>query len=288
MKQVLKYILILPVIAVLFSACEQIVDLQVPESDPLLVVEAAISNDSVPFRVKLSLSQPYFNQDERTYVDDAQVIISGSNGTIDTLYHQDTGTYSTKTVRWCVVGETYTLSIRYKGKTYTSSEKCKFQEPIDFLMSFYLPDQNGFIEPGYYVFEKAGESEAVGDYYFWKIYRNDSLINEFGYLLDEDEFRETSFFNLNIDPDDPLKDMDKNILPRPFPFKFDPNDHVRVEQYNISQGYYDFLNELQTQVSRSGAPFDPPPVNPNFNISNGAIGYFSVSNVSRDTLTIVE
>lgn len=269
-----------------FMSCEKIIELEVPSSDPILIIESSISNDTTFWTVKLSNSQPYFEQNDKVFIADAFVTISDNMGNVDTLIHQDTGLYATKIVKYCEIGRTYTLKVVHEGKEYLASEKCRPQVSISFLMSFELPDRNGFIEPGFYVFEKAGENETKGDYYLWKIYKNDTLLDDFGYVLDTDEFRETSFFNINIDPDDPLKDMDKNILPRPFPFKFDVGDTAVVEQYNISKAYYSFLVELQSQLSRSGTPFDPPPVNPRTNIQGGAFGFFSVTNLSRASVVV--
>lgn len=270
------------------GSCETPIDLVVPNSEPILIIESVITNDTVRWGVRLTLSQQYFDNDNYYVVPDAEVTIADDMGNTDTLHYELGGHYFTYDNKACEVGHRYTLKVVHDGKTYTASEVCKFQEPIDFLMTFELPDGNGFIEPGFYVFEKAGESEAKNDYYLWKIYRNDTFEELFGYLLDTDEFRETSFFNLNIDPDDPLKDRDKNILPRPFPINFDVGDTVRIEQYNISQGYFDFLAELESQLDRSGTPFDAPPVNPRSNIEGGGFGYFSVLNLSKATIVVSE
>lgn len=280
------YFLLIPLLGL--SACEEVINLEVPNSESLPVIESIISSDTAQWKVRLTQSQNYFDQNQVAYIDDALVTITDNDGKVETLLYSDTGMYVSQGAKFCQVGKTYTLTVKHNGKTYTAAEKCKFQEPISFLMSFELPERNGFIEPGFYVFEKAKESEAPGDYYLWKVYKNDSLQKLFGYLLDTDEFRETSFFNINIDPDDPLKDMDKNILPRPFPIDFEVGDSVRIEQYNISKGYYFFLLELQNQVSRSGTPFDPPPVNPRSNIQGGALGYFSVANLSKATIVVEE
>jgi len=279
-------IVLISVVIFGLGSCETPIDLVVPNSEPILIIESVITNDMEQWDVHLSMSQQYFDKSGLNIVSDALVTISDDRGQTDTLHHRVGGIYTTDSAKACEVRHRYTLKVVHNGKTYTASEVCKFQEPIDFLMSFELPEGNGFIEPGFYVFEKAGESEAIGDYYLWKIYRNDTFEELFGYLLDTDEFRETSFFNLNIDPDDPLKDRDKNILPRPFPINFDVGDTVRIEQYNISQGYFDFLAELESQLDRSGTPFDPPPVNPRSNIEGGGFGYFSVLNLSKATIVV--
>ena len=68
----------------------------------------------------------------------------------------------------------------------------------------------------------------------------------------------------------------------------EPTDTVRVEQYAINQKYYEFLVDLNAQQSRSGSPFDSPPANLNNNISNGALGYFSVVNMEEARIIVEE
>lgn len=265
-------------LAFFFASCETVVELDLPESEPLLVVESQITNVSRPFEVQLSLSQPFNDQTPFDPISSAVVVITSTDGTVYQLEHQSSGLYATKTRVQAVVGESYTLSVNYMGKEYTAMEKCRPQIKIDTLLAFFLPDQNGFIEPGFYAFIGSGEWEEPGDYYEWKVYKNDTLLDDFGPLVDSDEFREASFFNLNIDPEDPLANFPE-VQPRPFPFTFEVGDTVRVVQYNISQQYYDFLLEVNAQLSRSGTPFDPPPANPRTNITGAeALGFFSVAN----------
>jgi hypothetical protein len=274
----MKRIVWIIALAMGFASCETVVELDLPESDPLLVVESQITNRSRPFEVQLSLTQPFNDQSPFDPVASAEVTITSTDGTVYELEHQGKGLFATQTHVQAMVGESYTLNIKYGGKEYTATERCKPQIQIDTLLAFFLPDQNGFIEPGFYAFIGSGEWEEPGDFYEWKIYKNDTLLDDFGPLVDSDEFREASFFNLNIDPNDPLANFPE-VQPRPFPFTFEEGDTVRVVQYNISQEYYDFLLEITAQLSRAGTPFDPPPANPRTNITGAeALGFFSVAN----------
>ena len=272
-----------------FSACEQIVELDIDSAEPQLVINSQISNLDTTWEVQLSMSQGYFNQSDITLIEDALITISDNGGLVDTLDHLGDGLFSSVQNRSCEIGKLYTLTVNYKGETYTASETCFYQDTIDFIESYYLPESNGFIQEGYYVFQKSGEYEPEGDYYMWQIVKNDTnLRDEIGYQLDTDEFRETGYFNINIDPNDPLKYIDRGVFPRPFPYRFELGDEVEVYQLRISKGYFDFINAFSTQQSRSGTPFDPPPANPPFNIEGGALGYFSVVNVSSANLTVTE
>ncbi len=271
------------------GACEKVVQLDVPEADPIVVVESQISNETEKWLVNLTLTQPYFDQSGIVFVDDAIVTIEDNNNSIDTLVYDADGNYLSKVEKACVIGDVYTLKIEHGSKTYTSTEKCFYQDTIDLVESYYLPERNGFIPVGYYVFEKANEYEPDGDFYLWNIYQNGNILTDsIGYLIDSDEFRETGFFNISIDPDDPLKDIDRGVFPRPFPWNFEKGDSVTVEQMRISEDYYNFISEFSTQQQRSGTPFDPPPFNPTSNISGGAYGFFRVVNVSSKSVIVTE
>lgn len=274
---------------VALSACEKVVELDVENEDPVLIINSQISNVFEKWKVHLSLTQGYFNQSDITHVFDAEVVITDNHGVSDTLVYEADGLYVAQTPKACKVGDSYTLSVRYKNDYYTATETCYYQDTIQLLQSFYLPERNGFIPEGYYVFEKADENEPEGDFYMWRVYKNDTnLIDEIGYQIDDDEFREQGYFNLNIDPDDPLKDLDKGIQPRPFPYSFEKGDRVRVEQLRINEGYYDFISGFATQQQRAGTPFDPPPSNPRSNITGGGYGYFSVVNITAKEVLVTD
>ena len=263
------------------SACERLIQIDTPEELENISIESWVSTEDRPWEIRITRSQAYYQQDSAKGELDALVIISDDAGLSDTLQAIGAGRYRSKVSRPAVPGRTYQLSVRLDGQEYTASDYCRFQYPIDTLAAYYLKENNGFIQKGWYVFEQAQEWEAPGDYYEWFIYRNDTLIQDFGIITDEDQFRDNSYFNLNIDRNDPLKGIDQGILPRPFPLRFEPGDSVEVIQTCINRGYYDFLQEVQRQLSNTGGPFSSPPANPNSNISNGAYGYFSVVNTVR-------
>ena len=288
MKNTLKIIVAIVTLATL-SACEKVVQLDLPNADAIVVIESQISNQTEKWVVNLALTQAYFDQSGIAFVDDAQVYIEDNNGTVDTLVYDADGNYISKVEKTCVIGDVYTLRVVHGSKTYTATEKCFYQDTIDLVQSYYLPERNGFIPVGYYVFEKAGEYEPDGDFYLWNIYQNGNILTDsIGYLIDSDEFRETGFFNISIDPNDPLKDIDRGVFPRPFPWSFEKGDSVTVEQLRISEDYYNFISEFSTQQQRSGTPFDPPPFNPTSNISGNAYGFFRVVNISAKSVLVTE
>jgi len=235
------------------SACERIVDLEIPSGDPKIVVEGQITSQSEPWEIRLTMSQTYFDQSDLNYVSSAEVRITGTDGAEVQLVHTDSGYYKS-----------------------SASEQAPLAFPIDTIASYYLPDNNGFIEKGYYVFIQGKEREEEGDFYLFNAYRNDTLKDDFGSNLDNDEFGSVSFLNENFDINNIVSELSKGKTPRPFPFTVEPGDTVRIEQYAITEQYFYYIFDIEAQLGRSGTPFDPPPANPNNNISNGGLGYFSV------------
>jgi len=284
-KQIILYVSLL---LVALTGCEKIVDLEIPSVDSKLVIEGQITNIEEPWVVRLALSQEYFNQDSIEPVSNALVTISGTDGLFAKLSHSHAGIFTSSTAMQCVPGEIYTLKILYNGEEYIASEILANGFPIDLIESYYLPENNGFIEAGYYVFIQGKENEYDGDSYLWNFWRNDTIQDQFGIVAENDAFGQVTFLNPNIDPDDPLKGIENDSLPRPFPFKLELNDTVIVDQYNLSPRYFQYLFDLQAQLGRSGSPFDPPPANPNNNISNGGLGYFSVAHFTSASIIIEE
>jgi len=282
----MKKIIVLFIGVLGIVACERIVDLEIPSGEPKVVVEGQITSALEPWSIRLTSSKPYFDQGELTFITDAAVLITGTDGSNVTLNYTDSGYYESLSPQQCVPGETYTLTIDYDGEKYTASEEAPLAYPIDTIASYYLPEDNGFIEKGYYVFIQGKERPEQGDYYLFNAYRNDTLQEDFGALLDSDEFGSVSFLNENFDIYNILEELSLGKTPRPFPFTVEPGDTIKVEQLAISEQFFNYIFDTGAQLGRSGTPFDPPPANPNNNVSNGALGYFSVVHLEEAQIVV--
>ena len=251
---------------VALSSCRDEVILDLNTIGPVVVIEGKISNDSVPLSVRVTTTADYYSL-TIPIVTDAFVTIGDNAGTIDTLYHDSAGYYYSKYIHPCKVGNTYTLNVKYKDKTYTASEQCRFQLPIDSIKVIYSPNRP-FFPAGYYLWEWAGEKPGIGDCYQWDLYRNDTLLNDDFYFTNDDQL------------------VDGQYLASDFPFPYKLNDRLVLEQYAISRQYFNYLNAVQSQTNRDGSPFSAPPSNIGGNVSNGAMGYFAVRNLDRKKLTV--
>lgn len=259
-----KLIFILIITAVAAGACRKVVYPELQNGKTLLVIEGNIDTDNKPWLIRLTLTQDYFDNNPPPYVTDAFVTINDDLGITDTLFYTNQGMYSTKTGRQCVVGNTYTLTVIHNNQKYTATEKCHAQEKVDSLTYEFQP-RIYFFEEGYYVSQHGLEKPGVGDYYYWDIYQNHILKSDFGYFVNEDALVDGQYLNFS------------------FPFAFEKNDTITINQYAISKNFYNYLLDVEAQASRSGSPFDTPAVNPISNIVGNAVGYFSVrSKISNE------
>ncbi|MFM9946006.1 MAG: DUF4249 domain-containing protein [Bacteroidia bacterium] len=264
------FIAVLSIIS--FSSCRDEVILKLNTVGPVLVIDGKISNDSVPFTVRITSTTDYYSL-EIPVVKTAFVTISGSNGTIDTLvFNENSGNYqsnpkSPNFIRPCLVGVSYTLNVTYNGKTFAATETCLFQNPVDSVKVIYQP-KKGFFPAGYYLWEYTTEKPGKGDCYQWDLYQNDTNVFEDFYYLADDQFLEDNGQQLESD----------------FQYPFRLGDSIIFDQFAISRRYYNFLTNIQSQTNRDGSPFSAPPTNVKGNISNGALGYFAVRNVIRKKL----
>ena len=260
----------------IFSSCQDVIDLDVPDGDIQLVVDGWLTDQAGEKQVLLSTTANYFNNTETPRVTGALVILKNEKGVVDTLAEKEAGVYITEHVG--VVGETYHIYIRTTaGEEYESNpETIRFVPAITAIYSTFK-EKSIFEDEGYYVSIDTEEPLGVGDHYRWKQYVNDAYLNEpFDLLYASDEFVDGNpilGFEVNTDP-------------------LEMGDHYRIQQLSISEAAYEFFFQLQNQTAFIGSLFDSPPAALKGNIVNldvsgkKALGYFGVSAVSEREIVI--
>ena len=96
-KKHYNYLLIASLIigASVFSGCQKVINIDLNEASPHIVIEGMITDSIGPYRVIISNSGSYFSQLILPPVSGALAIISDSKGTIDTLKETIPGIYLT-------------------------------------------------------------------------------------------------------------------------------------------------------------------------------------------------
>ena len=257
--------------------CQELVELELPEQPPQLVVEAEITNTAGPHFVRLSLTQDYFSEEELPPVSDANVKISDDEGNEFNLYQAEPGLYVVQEMEG-KIGRTYTLHIEWNNNLYESSGTLLQEAVIDSLNYQYF-ERNPIFKEGYYLFFFGALPPDRDNYFRIKVYKNDSLYNNRSDIL--------------VQSDELLPNQDRvENLRLTYPFKL--GDTVRLEMYTLNQDMYQYYLEFITLLYNDGGLFSPPPQNPNSNIrnitnpNNPPLGYFQVASLTWDVVIIKE
>jgi len=242
-----------------FSSCEDVVNLDLETGEAKLVVDAEIiwkkgtaGNEQV---IKISKMAPYYNN-TTPKVSGAQVRIENNGGDIFTFNETEPGIYvCTNFVP--VLNADYKLFVTAEGQSFTATEKLTSVTPIDKVEQALVPDFGGedVIELTFYYKDPADQAN-----FYLTDYQSEFL------LFPEYELTDDELFNGN------------DISTRFSNEDMKPGNNVEITHRGISKGFYNYM-KLILEVY-DGNPFSVPPGNIRGNIvntgdaNNFALGYF--------------
>lgn len=256
----MKKILLL-LIPMFFLSCEEVVDVELEESAPRLVIEASLLwNQDLQENVqiiKLTTTAPYFQEEIPPAVGASVSVISGT-GEEYIFTEVREGIYTNVEIP-PVLNVEHQLIIEYNNEVYTATEELIPVPELDYVEQ----ELGGFSGDDYEFKVYYRDPAEIENYYLFR------YINEQKVFLQiyDDEFtngNETfAFFN-----DEAAQ----------------PGDLVAFQIQGISEGFYEYLFILRSQSgSSSGGPFQTQPSIVRGNIvnttnpENFAFGYFRLS-----------
>ncbi len=267
----LKKYIIFPCLlfSLLFTlSCEKEIELDLPDFESKIVVEAEVLSGLGPHSVKLSKTVSFLGEGDNPPIVGASVRIWDDVGQVDTLTEVWPGLYETSTLVG-VIGRTYSLEVIAEGDTITAQGLMNRLNLIDSLSMEFLPEPLFFLDSGWYVTFHAPEAVGLGDFYRFRYFTNDSLHNDIDDLFFADD-----------------RVVDGNYISLQFPFDQNSGDSVRVEVLGISNTAYDYYLTMQQLITSAGNPFGSPPDNVVTNVSKNAFGFFLVASIDQKTVII--
>jgi len=261
--------------ALVITGCEDVIDVKLDQGETLLVVDGWITSQPAPYTVRLTTTAPYFTNAPTPVVPGALLVITDSEGARDTLKESKPGVYVTQKIQG-KIGHSYELSIKVNGEEYTARTEIKRVPAIDSLTVKYQKESAFFETEGYYVYYNGPEPAGVGDFYRFKIYRNDTLLSRPADLI----FAEDRLVDGNY-----IEAIQMNSQ------GFKKGDRIRGENWTITEDAYQYYLELYVQINNGGL-FSNPPANVRTNIRNvnpngkRAVGWFGGAGVSSQEITI--
>lgn len=282
-------------LSMLLNACVEEVNLPLRDPEPQLVVEGLLSNDPVPYEVKLSYTGVFASGrflPSRLAVNGALVSISDDKG-VRTVLEQDflePGTYRTADPNFVgVVGRTYSVTIVTPDeKKYVSRpERLNAVPPINRLYAEFA-ERTRTRPDGYEIYIDTQDPAESQNYYRWTAYgfSNRPCGNPYAWV---------PFFSRGINIFDDRNINGKEVKRRNVLFSamYGSGFHfIEVAQYAMSREAYQFWQLYNEQLNRTGSILDPLPAPIKGNVVNAdnpddiALGYFQVSGIARRKLKI--
>lgn len=301
----IRILLFVLTISMLAIACEDTIDVDLDEADPVLVVDAWINDKPEDQIIRLTMSQPYFEQSLPPGVSGATVTITDNEGKIFNFTEQEAGEYvwspTNADPSFGTVDNEYTLNVQLQdGDSYQSVTAMNRTARVDSI-TFTYEEETAFFPESYVGQVWARDPEGAGDSYWIRTYKNGVLLNkpeEINLAFDA-AFTEGSSFDgitfiepirQGINPLD--QDEDDNFLS-----PYEPGDSAYVEIHSISNEAFYFLTEVAIQTDRPGGfaeLFAQPLANVPTNIyatengSKNVVGFFNVAAVSAKGKKLVE
>mgnify|MGYP000551357009 CR=1 FL=1 len=267
-----KYIISIALLTIIAS-CTEVVDVDVPEVAPRLVVEASINwvkgtigNEQL---VKLSTSTPFFDGDSFQPAIGASVsIINNSDGMEFFFNDQDNGDYTINNF-FPILNQEYTLDIEYNGDMYTATETLV---PVSEINNITQEEGDGF-----------DEDETIIEIFF------DDPVDEINFYYASFQTPSRSLLSLDATDDD---FFNGNEISLEYEEELNEGDIIDINLFGISEGYYNYLELLLAQTDGDQGPFPTTPseVKGNcVNLSNSdnyAFGFFRLSETSSTIYTV--
>ena len=257
----MRYLLIIPVLFFL-CGCTEKIDVDLFESPTTLVVEGYVTSDIRQHSVVLSKSSPYFTYLPPEMVSGATVTIEDSS-TLYTLYENVPGEYLTGAVFAGNPGSSYTLTILLDGETYTATSVMPSVQPIDSIGFFTNETREGVYDIGLWT----QEPSSPGDFYFWKVYKNLTLVSK---NITQLEFANDDLINGNYLNGLRVQSVEAR-----------PGSRITLEMASITEEYYEYCLAIIKETLYADGPFESAPASITGNISNGALGFFTAYSLTR-------
>lgn len=253
----------------IFSGCQKVINVDLNEAEPRIVIEAMITNLKGPYTVKISKSGSYFNQPVLPSVSGAVVIITDNTGIVDTLKEIRSGIYLTSKIRG-IPGRTYTLKVLSENKEYTGSTTMNSFVPIDSLnlsknqsQHFGLGGDN--INEIHLEINCFFHDPPEKNYYRLTVFTNDTTGSDYYHLYD-DQYTNGQQIGIRVS-------------------RATSGKTYRVELLSLDRQIYGYYRTLEDLLNTNPI-FGSTPANPETNLNNGALGYFAACAVSSKTIHI--
>jgi len=275
----------------ILSSCTEDTTIKTSDSTPVPVIYGTITDHKVRQEIDLSSSTGYFDKSKNKRISNATVTLEEDSALVSHSYNltQDSvgsGIYKTHDAMAGKPGWTYKLTVNMDfnqdGTAETYTADCTMPQRVK-LDSINATKQKEGEYTMYSLNISAQDPANEKNYYLCKYSINDTLYNKISKYIYFDDTSLNGLYVNNLaiwnfyDISNKSKFSSDDIADMVF---LSGGEKMYVEVSNITKGYYDFINDCQSQKDGSNPFFGGPPANISTNISNGARGYFTAYSTS--------
>lgn len=261
------YIPVLLFLSTMLYSCKKVIPIDLNSANPQIVIVGEITDTTGPYGVTINKTVNFSDSNSYPHVSGATVQITDSNTAMTySLTESSPGNYYTNGALHGQIGHTYLLSVTSEGKTYTASSTMPAVVALDSITFVANLDINN---------KKAVDAVvnfqdppgAGNDYRFIETVNGTPVPDIFVFedRLSDGRYIRQTLYNA------------KSAL--------SSGDQLTVDMYCVDKKIYDYFFSL-FQVTADNGFQSASPANPNTNISNGALGYFSAHTIRSKTVQV--
>lgn len=252
-------------LVLLLASCERVIDINLNDANPQIVIEATINNNDALPQVKITSTGNFFSPYTANPVSGAKITLSSKTKEY-TYKENNEGNYVFQ-MSDSFNPALYKLSVAYNGETFDAESQMPDIIAINHL-AFEYKGKSFYYEAGYVVSFVLIDPEDQENYYRVRYFLNGELQNE----ADDFMLYSDKLFNGKA------VQMELNGT------RFELNDRITIELMSINESTYEYFNTLSSIVTQNNIE-SAAPDNPKSNFSNGALGYFAA--YSSDIKTVI-
>jgi len=244
-------------------SCKNVIDLNLPSTEPQLVIEGNITDQTGPQGVIITRSAPLDSPNKYKNVTNASVKLVNAKGQEFSLIQRAPGAYYSTSFAGRY-NQTYQLRVQVDGKSYLAAATMPPKVPIDSI-ALSIQTFGTTAEKTIIIFYQ--DPANVANYYRFILSVNGKQVKRI--FTRDDQFNDGHLVQAYLYQDD---------------IKLKSGDRVDIEMQCIEQNIYTYWYtfSLQSNGFTTATPTNPP----NNFIGNSPLGYFSVHTTEHRNIII--
>ena len=249
--------IILSITILSFTSCEEVIELDLKNDEPRLVIEAKVDANTATATVLLTTSNGFYDDVSLELVNNATIQITEADGTIKDLQAVSDGFYTATGIQLADGDELSIIVIDGEGNEYKAKASVPHAVSIDSLSTIVStqPSHGSNVEE-FQLFTYWQDVLNTESFYRVRALKNDTLLQSYTLV---DDFQ-----------------SDGDQLFRPLFDTFESGDVATVQLLSLNEASYQYFSDLAA-IQGQGLGGSTTPFNPRSNFDNNALGYFGVS-----------